>query len=281
VCYACDCRWFQLTAGGWFDPVTRTFSSSRKYCSLSTLAQQIRASLRAKYHPWLDKSKQYVPILLAVLTQHRFAKRSDPVPGTGPAGAEWTVERACSFGLLRLSKANTLEMPYILLWLLAAESGDSHLAEFGFDDLAKQRQQLDQSVLSGLIVWQDFAVFVARFCALRTRLLAGRTVSVAQFHSGARFHSPTDAATRQMRVTEVKHVLRATKQYDSRSVDDKGNPTPSSVAHERGTTDIGSGQAVVINGASAPHGEVFRCISLLRGARSFLRPCVFVHGMSD
>jgi hypothetical protein len=246
----------------WFDSDTNTYSSGRTYYSLNTLAQNIRAKLRVKYLPWVEHAKQYVPILVAVLTQHQFAQKSDPVSGTGTVGNEWSVERACSFGLLRLSKANTIEMPFILLWMLAVESGDAQLADFGFDDFDKQRQQLDQSMLSGLIVWQDFEVFVARFCALRSRLFAGQTVSVAQFHSGARFRSPADAKQRKMLVTEVKHVLRATKQYDSRSVDDSGKATSASIIHESGTVDIDAGQAVVINGSSAPHADVFRSISL-------------------
>ena len=158
-----------------------------------------------------------------------------------------------------LSSARTIEMPFILLWLLAVESGDAQLSDFGLDDFDKQRQQLDQSVLSGLIVWQDFEIFVARFCALRTRLYAGRTVSVSEFHSGARFHSAADAKNRQLVVTDVKHVLRATKQYDSRS------SGTTSIVHEGGSTDIASGNAVVVNGASAPHADVFRCITTLSG----------------
>jgi hypothetical protein len=214
--------------------------------------------------------------------------------------SEWTVERVCSFGLIRFAPdRGTLSMPYILLWLMARDEatragGDRLLSAFALNDYREQRNRHNPAASAatsgsgaGLTTWQSFEDVVANFRALRSHLYGGQTVSLSQFHFGARFDPAIgDPSSVQLPIAPAQGVLQASGQYEFDSKTgfyvgplSKGRrmrPTVSNVEYDRGTgivpghqppgatVDLRSGAWVMKNGYGASAGDVFVCQSVQR-----------------
>lgn len=248
-------------------PLSRTYSTvGDDRPSLKALASAIRDALKSKYPHFTELAGVLRPVLRCALGQRRFDGPTDLVPGLG---ADWTVERVCSFGLVKLSSQGTLHMPYILLWLLAGEAtADPLLQEFELCDYHEHMHRHNKSLSPGLTVWQNFEHFGARFRRLRSILYDGQRMSLSEFHGGARFHPSLDPSTVYMHIVAATSVVSASNQLSSKSSD-----RATLIRHEKGTTDIKDGRTVVVNGTSAPAADVFLC-------QSFDRECLPAHRTS-
>jgi hypothetical protein len=280
----------QLRAHGCYDSTTDRYSTAQ--CTdLSALADDIRAGLIAKYGNFEELQAVKGPLLRAVLGQRQFRGWDDLlVPNS-----EWTVERVCSFGLVRFVPGRrTLSMPYVLLWLMARDEaagvgGDHLLSAFAFNDYREQRHRHNSAAAAssgaGLTTWQSFEDVVANFRALRSHLYAGQTVSLAQFHYGARFDPALgDPRAIQLPIVAAEAVIQARGRYEFDSTTGfylgplvKGRrSTVADLQYECGTgaarvqqptgatVDIRAGSWVVKNGYGASADDVFVCQSLQR-----------------
>ena len=310
----------KLRAHGCHDPQTDRYSTAR--CTdLAALAEGIRAGLVSKYGNFQQLQAIKAPLLRAVLGQRQFSGWDDLlVPNS-----EWTVERVCSFGLVRFVPGRrTLSMPYILLWLMARDEaaragGDRLLSAFALNDYREQRNRHNPAAAAtsgsgaGLTTWQSFEDVVANVRALRSRLYGGQTVSLSQFHYGARFDPAIgDPSSVQLRIVPAHGVLQASGQYEFDEFDEaktgfyvgplststststsqggrtRTRPTISNVEYDRGTgivaghqppgatVDLLPGTWVMKNGYGASAGDVFVCQSV---QRTYMQTCFPLHSV--
>ncbi len=190
---------------------------------------------------------------MAVLTRHPFASRDEPLPGTA-----WKVDDVLSLGLFRYSPSQqVLECPYIWVWIMAGWVGDSSpLHTFCFDSYDEQKRQGgDLHAPLGAQCWQHWEEFNANFRCLKACLLDGQDVPLTQLH-GARLDHATTVNPPIVHVQALT-LVHASCQY----------PTSSSggvdiIKHEYGEVKLTDCSTMVINGASAPAGDAFLCMSV-------------------
>jgi hypothetical protein len=75
------------------------------------------------------------------------------------------VEGVIGFGLVRWRESGdkSLEVPHILLWLLASHCGDPLVGRLGDIAYASEEERLKGEVSVGQQTWQHWEEFVARF----------------------------------------------------------------------------------------------------------------------
>jgi hypothetical protein len=229
--------------------------------SLATVAGKLRSKLADVYGGWIGQATdKFKPLLGAVLAHRRFESRDALVT------ADWTVEDVIGFGLVRWRESGdkSLEVPHILLWLLASHCGDPLVGQLGDIHYASEEERLQGEVSVGLQTWQHWEEFVARFISLKSRVFAvDAGVRLDKFHFGAKL-SPSAAATVIRAVPQ--DVITATKQYPSKSSSDVDL-----VEHEHGQSSVSAGGVIVINGHSAEAGDVFRPVDVELGSDQYLR----------
>lgn len=182
-------------------------------CSASDFMHRVLSDLRMRYPPLLNRASELVPALIAVLTQHPLRRRN-PIPNS-----DLTVEEVIQLGLFRFlpqsplsGDLGVLQCPFVMLWLLASTSHLPALAHFRLDAYNEWQSQTNPALPRGLQFWQHWEETTALFRVLKSHLLDGQVVSLAQLHAGAQLSSA--AMPLQVRVKKLE-MVRATNQYST------------------------------------------------------------------
>jgi hypothetical protein len=235
--------------------------------SMETLMEAVYAKLVAVYS-FQKLMVSFNSVLIAALTA-KVVNTETVLEGTSH-----TIDTLLSYGLIRLTPiANTLDIPYILLYIAAKYSGDPILSRFPFHKSAE---------------WKDFEEFIAHYTCLRTQLLKdGEMTSLADYHHGARWSNEGEAKLWQIKNRRADTVICSSTKLSTATspkmvegqlcgLDFKA---PINIAHASSTSDITPGTCVVRNGEGATAADVFRTIEITypSGARSDVKGPLLVY----
>ncbi|EGZ24383.1 hypothetical protein PHYSODRAFT_325506 [Phytophthora sojae] len=115
------------------------------------------------------------------------------------------------------------------------------------------------------MTWQLFEKFVALYRCVKSVAYCGAPVSLSEFHVGARFGWIAGIGIGEQ---HARKVVEAIKQYPTKSsaiarAIAGGNGV--SISTDRGEVDIHEMDSIVINGTSAPAGDLFSLVQLIIG----------------
>eukprot|EP00026_Physarum_polycephalum_P003633 Phypoly_transcript_03646.p1 GENE.Phypoly_transcript_03646~~Phypoly_transcript_03646.p1 ORF type:complete len:709 (+),score=64.53 Phypoly_transcript_03646:245-2371(+) len=211
--------------------------------TVSEFMAQVRSSLNTRY-----PALQYIqaPHIRAALL-HVFT--GVPVTLTTALVGSYTVEDVIQVGLFSLvprpNGQQQLHCPYILLWLLAKQSGIPELEQIDFCTYGEQLGE------AGKNQWQHWQLFVHRFHVIRSHILPPGPLLASEMHRGAT--QSTDLATLWLTSRPCK-LVEASQQLPTKS----GSPQQFQYAGGIASTDDCS--IFIHNGESAPAGDGFGAV---------------------
>lgn len=220
--------------------------------SLEALMGRLRTELTRRYATWTDPTflLPLVPLLKAVLTRQKFQNLSVVLPGSN-----YTVDDHVKLGLFRWNMQNqTLECPYILVWLLSAHCGDKDLENVLLGDYKSEQHNMNpQQCGTGMQGWMHWEEFVARFRCLKSHVFEGSTVQWSELHAGAQFGPGAEELVK----VEKLQLVCATQQYSTDTGDNN-----MLIKHEMGSSLLADSKVLVINGKSAQACDIFCALKL-------------------
>lgn len=175
--------------------------------SLSLLMNNIRVSIETKYPQLINIATTLIPALLAVILRQPLQDNNKI------ANSELTVETVVSLGFFRIEN-NRLACPFVLVWLLATWSKFTPLSQFKLESYNELQKHLDPEFPFGMQCWQNWEEFTGRFRILKSNLLCGSTLSMAELHKGAIFGS--NAQNFRVKVSELKNLFHASHQNETK-----------------------------------------------------------------
>jgi hypothetical protein len=221
-------------------------------CSMDDLMISLRGELSSRYPTWVDPTflLPLIPLLKAVLTRQRFQNLSVVLPG-----CNGTVDDHVKLGLFRWNVHNqTIECPYILLWLLAAHCGDTDLQNLMLGDYKSEQHNINpQKCGKGMQCWMHWEDFVARFRCLKSHVLEGNTTKWSDLHAGAQFGPGAEQLVKVKRLS----LVCASHQYATNT-----NDANMLIQHEMGSGRLADDDLLVVNGPSAPASDAFLALEL-------------------
>jgi hypothetical protein len=156
----------------------KIYLKSPEIYDIPTLMTNLRSDLQSVYADISDATSHFIPILRAIMTKHEFNEAADIIPGT-----EWTVDKACSSGLINFNTdpeyPNTLSCAFVWLWLLTSRKHDNlyQLVTGIYDNSAGDKVNFP--------TWPQFEKFNAHYRCLKSQLFDGQIVPMSKFHDGA------------------------------------------------------------------------------------------------
>ena len=216
--------------------------------SLAELASSLRHNFRERYPSLFELGDDLLPLVESTFARRSFSSLQSSI------SPNFTVEDALTLGLIRWSpQTQTLEMPFILLWLLTTGTPNAppllrHLAHDNVSSGIVKRTGLE-----GWGSWQDF---VANFQSLKSKVFDGKEMTLAELHAGAKL---SDLAAKSLIRVQKQDVVWTKKRYLSRS----DREIAEMIEHEEGEVPFKRlCDILVVNGPGAPAADVFSRVHL-------------------
>lgn len=217
--------------------------------STSMIIQEVIGVIISRYPTFVEDAPMYAAPLLAAITRKKFLTENSEV--TVFNGVHKTVEDFVSVGLFRWDeRTRTINIPYVLLAILAPRCGHPALTHFQFDKFDQQEAIRSPNQLTNLMQWKNLEELCAFYTILKAAAFKGETVTLSTFYAGMKL-SPL---AKQIEV-EVRSLalVRSTKRYQTKGlvkndlkIDDGGS-----------FVDLNQGNHIVLNGESASAGDGF------------------------
>lgn len=233
--------------------LAETLNSTSPDSSFETIVTLLRAKLVEKYGDWFRKNATtLLPIFEAVLARRRFPLITDKIYDG------FTVEDATLLGMITWDdNEGTLCAPFILFWLMSSsclkQLNGPLLGLLSNIDLPTEDHRQKGRVTVGLATFHHLEEFVLHFRALKSKVFAGKNVSMGEFHAGAKL-SPL-AQNTVIHVREQQSVRAASQQRS------KSDGKQVMIRHEHGEAVLLG--VVVLNGPSASAADVFTSVALV------------------
>jgi len=219
-------------------------------CLPSEFMGNIRKRIEMFYPDLRQVASKLVYVLIAVLMRIRL-QPTDLVPHTS-----WKVEEVILLGLFQHEKdMHLIKCPFVLVWLLATWSQHPALTHFKLAVYDKQSGNPD--LPAGLVFWQHWEEFSARFRILKSCLFSGKQMAFSELHSGALLGSKSSTV---VEVTQLEQFCRASHQYMTNK-EDRENL----IKHELGTVTVTKCDSFILNAAGAAAADGFCCLKLADG----------------
>ena len=216
--------------------------------SLAELASSLRHNFRERYPTLFELGDDLLPLVESTFARRSFSSLQSSI------SPNFTVEDALTLGLIRWSpQTQTLEMPFILLWLLTTGTPNAppllrHLAHDNVSSGIVKRTGLE-----GWGSWQDF---VANFQSLKSKVFDGKEMTLAELHAGAKL---SDLAAKSLIRVQKQDVVWTKKRYLSRS----DREIAEMIEHEEGEVPFKRlCDILVVNGPGAPAADIFSRVHL-------------------
>ncbi|KAG9411203.1 hypothetical protein AC1031_016841 [Aphanomyces cochlioides] len=213
----------------------------------ATIVEDVYDMLRRKYGdvfdtPLFGNPTNCQEVLAAILSRRRY-RVFEPIGRSG-----LTVDELRSFGMFRYTADERLECAFILLVMLMRQIPK----KFG------ELHNFDEHVTRSLLVWQRFEHFVAFYRRVKSIAYCETPVPLSVFHAGARFGAIDGILIEE---PNPRNVVEAIHQHDTKFI-----PEDSTCFTNRdGYVELEELNTIVINGTSAPTGDLFMRIQLVVG----------------
>ena len=218
--------------------------------SLAELASSLRRNFRERYPSLFELGDDLLPLVESTFARRSFSSLQSSV------SPKFTVEDALTLGLIRWNpETQTLEMPFILLWLLTTGTPTAPplLRQLAHDNVSSGI--VKRTGLEGWGSWQDF---VAKFQSLKSKVFDGKEMTLAELHAGAKL---SDSAAKSFIRVKKQDVVWTKKRYPSRS--DRGQEgIVEMIEHEQGEAPFKTSDILVVNGPGAPAADIFSRVHL-------------------
>lgn len=214
---------------------------------LVTIVEQVCSALGGKYgdvfdSPLFNSRANCQDVLAAILSQRSYGV-SESIGRTGH-----TVDELRSFGLFRLTEQGHLECAFILVLMLIRKHPNKGGDAVTFD------KHLTRSVM----VWQQFEHFVAFYRGVKSIVYCDGPVALSTFHAGARF-GPIDQIC--IRERSPRKVVESSSQLVTKCV--LNDLTCFTNCGK--VVKVSDMNTIIINGASAPAGDILMGVQLMIG----------------
>ena len=214
--------------------------------SLAELASSLCYNFREHYFSLFEIGDDLLPLVESTFAHHSFSSLQSSI------SPKFTVEDALTLGLIQWSpETQTLEMPFILLWLLTTGTPNAppQLRHLVYDNVSFSI--VKRTGLEGWGSWQDF---VANFQSLKSKVFDGKEMTLAELHASVKL---SDSASKSLIRVKKQDVVWTKKHYPSQSNREQEGKAVETIEHEQGEAPFKTGYILVVNGPEALAADIF------------------------